>query len=94
MEILKYKGTDKYIVGLAKNENKNYIFFAYIDSIALNQETEDFEIYGRGIKYITSEKYIIELLLKLGANNSFIHFLEIKDEKEYETVCKFLEFIL
>lgn len=94
MEIIKYKGTDKYIVGLAKNENKNYIFFAYIDSIALNQETEDFEIYGRGIKYITSKKYTIELLLKLSADNSFIHFLEIENEKEYELIVKFLEIIL
>ena len=94
MEIIKYKGNERYIVGLAKNDSKKYIFFANVDGIIMNQEAEELASYGSFIKFIDSKKYTIELLLKLGTDNSFIHFLEIENEKEYELITKFLEIIL
>lgn len=94
MQILKYKGNEKYIIGLAKDEEQKYIFFAKIDSILLNDEKEELDTYGGLIKYISSRKSTIEFLLELGNDNSFIHLLKIKDEKEYDTVCKILEIIL
>lgn len=94
MQILKYTGNEKYIVGLVKDKEQKYILFAKIDSILLNDEKEELDINGGLIKYVSSRKYTIEFLLKLGNDNSFIHFLEIKDEKEYDIVCKILESIL
>ena len=89
-----FEGNEEYIIGLAKDEEQKYIFFAKIDSILLNDEKEELDSYGGLIKYISSRKYTIEFLLGLGNDNSFIHLLEIKDEKEYDTVCKILEIIL
>ena len=94
MQILKYKGNEKYIVGLAKDEEQKYIFFAKIDSILLNDEKEELDSYGGLIKYTSSRKYTIEFLLGLGNDHSCVHLLEIEDVKEYDTVCKILEIIL
>ena len=96
MQILKYQGNDNYIIGLAKDNDseKKFIFFAKIASIILNNEEEEQDAWGGFIKYVSSRKYTIEFLLKLSNDNSFIHLLEIKDEKEYDTVCKILEFAL
>ena len=49
---------------------------------------------GGLIKFYSSQNYTIEFLLKLSNDNSFMHLLEIEDEKEYDTVCKILEFAL
>lgn len=94
MQILKFKGNGKYIVGLAKDQEQKYIFFAKVDNIILNDEKDEIDSYGGLIKYISSRKYTIEFLLGLGNDNSFIHLLEIENEKEYDTVCKILEIIL
>ena len=95
MQILKYEGNDKYIVGLAENDKENYIFFAKIDTISLNKEIEEEkDNYGGLIKFISSKKCTIEFLLKINSDNSFIHILKIEDKKEYETICRFLRFIL
>lgn len=98
MEIIKYKGNDNYIVGLAKNDNQKYIFFAYIANISLNSEQDEWEASSgfdrRLLKFTTYKKFILEFLLKEGNNNTIFHLIKIEDEKEYDTICKFLEFIL
>jgi len=94
MKIIKYTGNAKYVVGLARNEEKKYIFFANIDTISLKQHEEDMEIAPHNMRFAFSKEFIIEILLKIGSDNSFMHFLEIESEKEYETIMKFLEFIL
>ena len=93
MQILKSRGNNNYIIGLAKNNEKKFIFFAKIASIILNNEKEE-DMLGGLIKFYSSQNYTIEFLLKLSNDNSFMHLLEIEDEKEYDTVCKILEFAL
>ena len=98
MEILKYKGNDNYIVGMTKEGNQKYIFFAYIADISLNSkqdECEAFDCFDRKLtRFAVHKDFILEFLLKEGKNNTFFHLIKIEDEKEYDTICKFLEFIL
>ena len=98
MEILKYKGNDNYIIGIAKEGNQKYIFFAYIASILLNSEQGKYEVtdcFDRIVSRFTAYKnFTLEFLLKASKNNDIFHLIKIDDEKEYDTIVKFLEFIL
>ena len=98
MEILKYKGNDNYITGIIKEDNQKYVFFAYIAGISLNNEQNEYkttDCFNRIIsKFTTYKNFTLEFLLKEGKNNTIFHLIEIEDEKEYDTIVKFLEFIL
>lgn len=98
MEILKYKGNDDYIIGITKKDNQKYIFFAYIANITLKSEQDECEAFDgfdrRVARFTTYKNFILEFLLKEGKNNTIFHLIKIEDEKEYDTIVKFLEFIL
>ena len=98
MEILKYKGNDDYIIGITKEDNQKYIFFAYITDISLKSEQDECEALDcfdrRVARFTTYKNFILEFLLKEGKNNTIFHLIKIEDEKEYDTIVKFLEFIL
>ena len=98
MKILKYKGNDNYIIGVAQEDNQKYVFFAYIADISLNSEQDGYEAtdcFDRIVSRFTAYKnFTLEFLLKENKNNDIFHLIKIEDEKEYDTIVKFLEFIL
>lgn len=98
MEILKYKGNDNYIIGIAKEDNQKYVFFAYIAGISLDSEQDECEAFDRFdrrmARFTTYKNSMLKFLLKEGKNNTIFHLIKIEDEKEYDTIVKFLEFIL
>lgn len=98
MEILKYKGNDDYIIGIVKEDNQKYVFFAYIASISLKSGQDEYEAvdcFNKTISRFTIyQNFTLEFLLKENKNNNIFHLIKIEDEKEYDTIVKFLEFIL
>lgn len=97
IETIQYQGTDKYITLLGKKDEKYFALIALINDIKLNCETENTTCYGYNtplfeipISYSTG----LELLFKKNPNNNtFFHFLTLKEKEDFQLVINVLECI-
>ena len=86
-DVLAYRGNKNYFCCFCQDEkDKNFVFFAQIDSICIEDEQEDFYVEFK--KYTKSIKHKITLPI-----SKHYYVIPVNDFKDFELINKILEVV-
>ena len=86
-DMLAYRGNKNYFCCFCQDEkDKNFVFFAQIDSICIENEQEDFYLEFK--KYTKSIKHKITLPI-----SKHYYVIPVDDFKDFELINKILEVV-
>ena len=98
MEIVKFEGNSRYIIGMAKEKEQLFVFYGLIDGFCINSIVDDAYAYNLNdipiCHFYLNKTYEIKIPLKIKRNNKVITLLKITTENEYIKIKAVLEDLL